>query len=351
MPDEPVRIVLVGLGRSGLQWLDVLARCEGSELVGVADRSPERLRAVAEKVSAAVFDDVRQAVGQLRPEAVVAALPAYAAGEFLAFAAARRCHVLTEIPFARTLEQCAGVVTSFCKHEVLLCAATRWRMDPLFLAARARIGELGRVFYAGAKVWRSPERPLDWRGDAARTPGGSLVDLAYEYVDAAVQLFGLPGGVTLSATRLSRPAAKEAYDVEDTAVAILKLEGLLCCIEASWLAKPEQEVWSVHGAEGHFQVDATGLRRYDADGTLIEQVPPGDGCVMEELLQRFLEAVRCGKAPSALDASTHLATAATLEAAYLSLRTGQAESPDRLFRLRGLTPPRRQPDEDEADAP
>jgi len=337
MADERIDIALVGLGRAGQQWLRAISGEPRCRLVGVCDRDPKKLSAAAELVGERCFDDYRMLVAECRPQAVLVALPPFSAVEFIRFAAGRGCHVLTEVPFGRDLPEVAAIVQAF-RAEQAFHAAVRWRASAHYLAVKQWLAEAGPVVFCESRNYLTPDRPLGWRGDARRAGGGALLYAAYEHVDFIVNVLGLPDAVSMVLGRLRPPRAAEPYDVEDTAVALLRYPECLCTVQASWVAGPPERYLALHGCEEHVVIDEGGSRRLGPAGTDDFRRAVDCDRLCSEILREFLDAIAQQKT-SMLDAREQLATMAVIESAYLATRTEQPHAPARLLHLHKIKTP------------
>jgi predicted dehydrogenase len=196
------------------------------------------------------------------------------------------------------------------------------------------IDTLGRIFLARGNVMTCWSEDFDWRGDSRRAGGGVLLDRAYGLVDAVVAAMGVPGTVYAAMAGSSRPAGKFPYDTEDTAGVICQYaDGGMAVFSACWTAGPDRWYLVLNGIDGSIRFEETRVQAYDRAGvpTIDEQQRSDDPFLPP--IEDFLSQLHSNPRKIQGHLRTHLPTVATLEAAYLSARTGEQESPERILEV------------------
>jgi len=327
-----LRVGLLGLDRIGAAYRHALERDDGVELVALADSNPQRTRERVGPCDAAVFEDCRSLiVAQTRDpiDALFVALPPSQWLDLAPLAAERGIPAFCHAPIGRTAGEASTVMAAFERTGVPIVVSRRWSagLDADALADLRHCS--GRMFHAHAVV-RGTSDGSDWRGDVQRAGGGALLFDGYEAVDAFVHLIDVPQVVTVECGRALPPGGPKKYDTEDAAAVTLRfgrdqVGSISVCRGA---AAPS---WSmtIIGASGSLTFDDTGLIRCagnapESDHTLR---PPSD--LLAEDIAAFTAALRIGASSQSLHETTrqHVRTLATIEAAYLSSRTGSPETP------------------------
>jgi predicted dehydrogenase len=183
-------------------------------------------------------------------------------------------HVLVEKPFTLNATQAQGLVSYAADKGLLVLEAmwTRWLPHMARLREIVAAGTIGELRSMSADhTQRLPEDPRH-RLNALELGGGALLDLGVYPVSFASQLFGAPESIQAVATFKETGA--------DAQVATMfRYPGgqIATTYSASTTRGPNVAV--VLGSQGRIEIDsvwytATGLRVYDADGTLIEDVRP-----------------------------------------------------------------------------
>ena len=191
-------------------------------------------------------------------------------------------HVLVEKPFTLNATEAQHLVTLAADQGLLVLEAmwTRWLPHMARLRQIVAAGTIGEPRSMSADhTQRLPEDPQH-RLNALELGGGALLDLGVYPVSFASELFGVPQSIQATATFKETGA--------DAQVATMfRYPGgqIATTYSASNTRGPNVAV--VLGSEGRIEIDsvwytATGLRVYDADGRLTEEVrPPVEGRGMQ----------------------------------------------------------------------
>ncbi len=329
---ERLKVGLLGLGRGGQQVADVLLSSSWCELVAVA--SPRRLR--LERFNdlhpdIATFDDFRSLIVARPLDALFIAVPPFVRSNYLKLAAERDLPVWILPPAARRVSEATQILAMF-DTACPVVVSRSWGIDPAMQATSPGVDAMGRMFLARGNVMTCWSEDFDWRGDAKRAGGGVLLDRGYGVVDTIVSAMGLPSTVYAAMAGTSRPGGLYPYDTEDTAGLICQYgDGGMAVVSTCWTAGPERWYLVFNGTEGSIRFEETRMEAYDRAGepTLPEQ-RRADNALMPSI-ENFLSQLHTNPQKIEGRLQTHLPTVATLEAAYLSAKTGEQESPERIL--------------------
>lgn len=334
------RIAVLGLGEAGCQWLRALRAQRGFEIVALADHERKVVAALAEASGAKLYTDYRLLLVEQDLDGAIVALPPFIAERFLPVAAQRGIAVLKETPLARNLESAARAVRMFADVGVPLVVASRWRFEPTLATMFSRGSPIGAVHQFSATVMADPGEELGWRGDAHSAGGGVLLDAAYEVVDMIAATMGLPGDVITQFGRLSATML-DRYDTEDTATLLCRHSlGAAATVSASWRPGPPDVQVCVVGSAGRATLSKLALTIAPSSEAPCAVRRPGESESLAAILESFVQTVRTHPRGFPGQAGDQLATAAILEAAYLSGRTHAVENPLRCYELAGVPHPR-----------
>ncbi len=346
IPAAALPVAVIGVGGVGELTVRACRASDAVRVIGVSDRNGEAASRVGAAAGAPHYTDNRRLLAETRPAAVMLAVPPGEAGDILAACAKRGIHVWKELPLARTLAEGAGFVRLMDKADLKLVVGTQRRFAFGYERAGRWLARAGRVFLARTHYSFNWGRELGWRGDRSVAGGGALMELGYHGVDLIVRHFGLPEEVYGQCVGDTRPRfeaedIEPIYDTEDTATVVLRYgDGLVADIVASRRSGPVSEGLSFHGWEG--SVSATGetcvLR--DPDGSVLEREsddsPPID--TFRRQVDAFARAVLTDPPHYECSGRENLLNLAVIEAAYLSDRTSQPETPRSLLRNQAIKP-------------
>jgi UDP-N-acetyl-2-amino-2-deoxyglucuronate dehydrogenase len=266
-------VVIVGCGQIGTRHAQVVSATEGFELVGVCDIHEGRALELSLAYGVPPMS-LEQVLRDPRVSVLALTLPSQLHGEFGLRAIAARKHVIMEKPLATTPDEARKLIGA-ARHAGLVLAViahNRFSDGALMLKAALQRGLLGKVFLARASVRWFRDDPYytgsDWRGRRGREGGGVLLNQAIHSTDMLIHLLGRPQ-VAVSLCIQNRGV----MDTEDTAVAVLKFpRQVLASMEASVSTWPGfEEVYEVHGDEGHAMLQRGELKEYR---TKSRQGPP-----------------------------------------------------------------------------
>jgi len=328
---SPIRVGLIGLDHVGRTYLEALESDRQFDVAAISDTSEKRLRDIANSSEAKIHPDCRSlVVAQTRDpiDALFVALPPHQALDLLPLATERGLALFCHAPVARTVEELRRVRDVFAESPAPAVLSERWSAGVDLDAQTDPPASMGRWFAARVVVDGMTGMD-DWRGDAARAGGGALLYDGYDAVHALVSLAGIPDLVTAECGLSIPPGTPSTHDTEDAAAVALRFKRDVVGTLTVCRRQPEAS-WSVRlaGSEGSLEVSPTGMviRRLDAPPDESRRFGP-DALAAD--VARFGERRRSHRkdAPVKTDLTPHLHVLATIQAAYLSARTGMPESP------------------------
>ena len=229
-----------------------------ADVAAICDVRPERARAQAEQfhVSPRIYTDWREMLERERPAVVSVCLPNALHEEPVIAALEAGAHVLCEKPLATSVASAERMFAAARRAGRHLMAAQNFRWSPETMAIKSAVdeGQIGHVYYAEATALRRLGIP-SW-GDFHRrelSAGGPLLDIGVHMLDQTIWLMGNPRPLRVSAVtnrhfgQRSEIAATlgdawdpQRFDVEDFAVAFIRLEGgASIVLRAAWAAHLE----------------------------------------------------------------------------------------------------------------
>lgn len=284
-PSTParLRVGVIGLGWAGQQHLEAYAARDDVDVVGIAGLEVDLREELAERFDVPLaLADWAQLIAEGDLDAVSIALPTFLHAPVAIAALDAGVHVLSEKPMARDAAEAEEMVAAARRAERVLHVAfnQRHRGDIAVLRSQVEKGALGRIYHARTWWLRRAGIPMlgSWFTNQQMAGGGPLIDLGVHVLDATLQLMGEPRVVAVSAVThaelgplglggggTGKQAVGSAYEVEDLATVLLRLEGGgSISIEASW---------ATHRPQG----DELGITLYGTDGgadvTIVDYAP------------------------------------------------------------------------------
>ncbi|MFZ4843701.1 Gfo/Idh/MocA family protein [Mycetocola saprophilus] len=325
----PVRIILVGAGAMGQQWLRALIASPDAEIVGLVDLNLDAARAalattglvdlpVGTSVSALAAETGAQAVVNVTvpvahhavsTEALFAGLP-----------------VLCEKPIAPTVATALSLAASAEASGQLLMTSQSRRYYRALAALRARVGELGTVGTVSCEFAKAPR----FGGFRDEMDHVLLVDMAIHQFDAVRYLLNLDP-VAVYCEEYNPEWSWYAGDAN--AAAVFEFEGGTRFVYSGSWCTPGAETswngsWRIGGEHGTALWDGESAPSAELPELALAALPASltDASIPfpEEIngsLAEFIAALRTGDVPDT-EVHANIHSLAMVEAAVLSATRG-----------------------------
>ena len=331
---DKLRATVLGLKDAGADLCAAVSSDPSFELVAVADGDKKIVDNTAESMAARGYDDYRSAIVEPDAQVIFMAMPPYLRPEYLKLAASRKSPVFMSGPPLPTLEACVEFSRILDTAHTPCCVSRIWQSEPAYCRLLNVETWAGRLFSAHVNVI-CPARDLQgWRGDSVRAGGGVLLNGAYDQVDALVTIMGMPEEVYTVLAAATEPDCVLSYDTEDAATVMMKFsQGRVATINCRRIGDNHYWRYRMHGTKATALITPEEMVTADAQGK-----EPVSSKVMTS--NRFVPSIRefgkylqtdSSKMFSQLEA--HQVTMAVIKTSYLSAKTGQPESPARVYRM------------------
>jgi predicted dehydrogenase len=234
MATAPLGFGIIGAGTIAGFHAQAIAQLDGARLVGVASRSLENARKVADPRGVFATTDVATLLARPDLHVVCITTPGGAHLE-LALAAIRAGkHVVIEKPLEVTTDRVDRILAAAEQAGVTVAPIFQGRFGDGARTVKAALdaGRLGRLVLASAYVkWhRTAQYYTGYRGSRGLDGGGVVINQAIHGLDLLLWFAGLPAEVFAWSTR----RVHTGIEAEDTAAATLRYPGgALGAFEAS----------------------------------------------------------------------------------------------------------------------
>lgn len=343
----PLGFGIVGAGMIAGHHALALAQAQGAKLIGVADRTPARARAFAERHGVPFFtDSVEELAARPDIHVVCVTTPSGAHLEPALIAARAGKHVMVEKPLEITVPRVDQLLRSAAAAGVRVVPILQARFGAGARTVKAALdaGRFGRLVLCSAYVkWhRAADYYRGWKGTLALDGGGAVMNQGIHAIDLLQWFAGLPTEVFGRITR----RVHTGIEAEDTACATLRFPGgALGTIEASTALWPG---WSrrieIGGEHGSVCLEEDHIARWD-----FAQAEPGDDAIRRarnhdvlgsgasaaaaityeghlRQIQDLIDAVRTGR-PAEIEGREARHAVALISALYASAATGKPVTP------------------------
>ena len=334
-----IRIGIVGLGFMGQQHFAIYDSTDNVEVVAVCDQNPDKVAETAPSIGGNIgeateldlsaqaryvcFDDM---LAKEELDCADVCVPTHLHAELAVAALEAGCHVISEKPMARTLEECDQMIAAAEATGQMLFIAQCIRFWPEYqlLADMLNSGELGRL--AAAKFTRQSPTPTwseaGWLLDPGLS-GGAMLDLHIHDVDFILSLWGKPPAVLSRASNL----LSEGNKVDHVVTSYL-YDDFVCVAEGGWAmpaAFPFEMGFQVLGEKGLLDFSLAKqpmLTFYPRDGEPYSpEVATGTG--YERELGYFIQCMENDQPPERVTAQSARESVAVVMAEQQSAQTGE----------------------------
>jgi len=244
-----IRVGLVGYGMAGRVFhAPTISAVEGLEFTAVVERSSREAQARYPEV--ATYPSLEAMLADASLQLIVVATPNTTHVPLARQALAAGRHVVVDKPVAITSEEISGLMAAANAADRFLIPYHNRRWDNGFRTFRKLLLEesLGRVvsFESTFDRWRPQLRPGAWR--EKDIPGsGILLDLGTHLADEALQLFGLPLGISAEVLcERDHAVANDSFTVR------MRYSGLTAALSGNCLAAVSRPHYTVRGTRGGY---------------------------------------------------------------------------------------------------
>ncbi|RME38200.1 MAG: gfo/Idh/MocA family oxidoreductase [Planctomycetota bacterium] len=333
-----LRTALLGLADRGADYLDAVRADARLVLAAVGETQSAVRRRYEAELDVPFYEDHRSLVVETARKGLdllIVTLPPHRTYEWLEPAVEAGVPVLMTPPPARTVSEARERIARMAAADRPFLLASCWRYEPFLRRIHDGAEWVGEPLQANVYI-ASAHAAGGWRGDLQRAGGGALLHDAYDMIDFLLERFGLPASVCARCGTTAEPGTVPNYDTEDAASMLLAFD------------RHRHAVLTVVRATAGFTWHARLVGTRAVADILPHRmtVTPHDGNRPRTYRRPRLGPVAAGLSV-AIDVATGTSPAARLgdrpldvlaviEAAYLSARTGEPESPQRLLEREGV---------------
>lgn len=269
MKPSPVRVGIIGLGRSGwsIHALGLQQMPEHYRIVAVADLIAERRAEAQQTFGCRAYAGYGELLADREVELVIVAPPSYLHAVYTIAALQAGKAVICEKPMAENLADADSMLAAARRTGSLFTMFQNRRYEASYLKVREIIasGVLGRIFQIKLTI-HSFSRRWDWQTLRAFA-GGQLRNNGVHYLDQSLQLMDLAsgnaagGGPIEPAVFYREVNALALGDAEDSFKILLTAPGApLVDLELVSACAYAQEPWLVMGTQGTLAGNYDALR-------------------------------------------------------------------------------------------
>jgi predicted dehydrogenase len=190
-----VKVGILGAGFMGGMHAEVYRNLPNAELVGVADRDPDKAEKLAGRYGTTAYSTAEDLLDQEKTSVIDICLPTFLHKEYAVKAAREGKHILCEKPIALTIEDADEMIDTAEKAKVKFMIGQVIRFWPEYIKLKEIYdsGELGKLLSITCiRLSPTPDWAWNkWLTDPERS-GGALLDLHIHDTDYLLYLLGKP---------------------------------------------------------------------------------------------------------------------------------------------------------------
>lgn len=343
---QTVRCGVIGAGAIGLHHMEGFKKHPNAEVAAVAEVNPQRRNEAVEKhkIPKAV-EDYKELLKDPGIDVVSIALPNYLHSKVAIEAINAGKHVMLDKPMATSAKEGQQIIDAWKEKKVVFMVGQNFRFNRETQMVKEYIknGELGDVYHARAHWLRRSGIPRigSWFTQKEFAAGGCCYDIGVHFLDATLHLMGNfdaesvsgivqakfgPRGLGDGTWGKGEIDPKKPFDVEDLAVAFIKLKGgKTVVLEVSWAIQADggkDNGIDLYGTEGGANLYPA--RIFKVKGTNYETITPDFKKlpVPEDRMVHFVDCV-INKSEPLVRPEESLKVQKILDAIYESSKTGR----------------------------
>ncbi|MRI02276.1 gfo/Idh/MocA family oxidoreductase [Kriegella sp. EG-1] len=258
---EPLKIGVIGLSHSHVNWLWNRPHLKDVEIVGIVEPNKELAKRFSDSKGFSmnlVYNSMEELIAEKKPEAVTAFGSIYEHLEVVEFFAPLGIHVMVEKPLAVSLAHAQKMKALAEKYKIHLLTnyETTWyptNHKIYDMVKNKSIGPLRKIVvhdgHEGPQEIGVNKEFLEWLTDPKLNGGGALMDFGCYGANLITWL--MKGERPLSVTAVTQTIKPEIYPkVDDEATIIVTYPKMQGIIQASWnwpMGRKDMEVYGKYG--------------------------------------------------------------------------------------------------------
>ncbi|MEO9892189.1 Gfo/Idh/MocA family oxidoreductase [Aurantibacter sp.] len=259
---EPLKIGVIGLSHSHVNWLWSRPHLNDVEIIGIVEPNIELAKRFSDSKGFSmdlVYDSMEELIAAKKPEAVTAFGSIYEHLAVVEFFAPLGIHVMVEKPLAVSLEHAQKMKSLAEKHKIHLLTnyETTWyptNHKAYDMVNKGVIGPLRKIVvhdgHEGPQEIGVNKEFLEWLTDPVLNGGGALMDFGCYGANLITWL--MKGERPISVTAVTQTIKPDIYPkVDDEATIIVTYPEMQGVIQASWNWPMGRKDMEIYGKTGY----------------------------------------------------------------------------------------------------
>ena len=223
------KVALIGAGKWGSAYADILHQCHQAKLVGISDLNQNNTKPIAEKHGVSAYLNYKEMLDKEKPEAVFVCTADWEHLDPCLEIIERNLHLFVEKPLAMNLSDAKKIVEAANSKNIKFTVGHILRFDPRYykIYELVKSGELGSILHIFCRRNDLIKTPKHYRGKT-----DPIFQLAIHDIDI-VRWLG--GNITRVYSEAVNIFLKDLSTIDGISV-LMKLEsGATAIIESLWV--------------------------------------------------------------------------------------------------------------------
>ncbi len=240
MDTKTLNVAIIGLGHLHPRgYMMLFENCPKTEVIAAFDKDEALLNSFCKDFGIKGYTDLDELLDSEKTDIAAVFLPHCDCADAAIKCADRGIHLLVEKPIARTVDEVRVVAQAVKRNKVKITTGYCWRYHPVVKAMKDCIeqGLIGSIVTAEArlaagKVDRYIKGHAQWMLERAKSGGGPMYNLGVHWIDLLCYLLK----DNVEEVCAVNTKTSDAYDIEDTSVAMLKFgKGAVAILSTSYI--------------------------------------------------------------------------------------------------------------------
>lgn len=231
-------VCLVGCGHISKKHLMTIKELENVRLAGVADVDNAKAQCISQEMKCNAYNDYKQMIHQEKPDVIHLCVPHYLHYEMCEYAMKKNINIIIEKPGALSSDEFKRLLETQKQTKGITAVMYQNRLNNSVIKAKEIIdsGEYGDIIGCTANILWKRERNYyllsEWHASKKQAGGGVLLTQGIHTIDLIRYLLG----EVIDAKCIRGNLLYKDIEVEDSAIALLKLKKEISCILVATVA-------------------------------------------------------------------------------------------------------------------
>ena len=344
MTETMLKTAVIGLNDSGQSLLEAAQNSGFFQIQAVADKNTELAKKTGAKYNCSSYDDYRQLIIQNQFDCLIVAASLHTCEEYILMGMKKKFNILKTAPPARNFEQAVQFFRLAESEKIKFSIVSPVRFAKSYQTVYQYLypenleNQENKIepYLGFAYCMLSKEKFENWQTDPKLAGGGVLLYDSFEMIDRIISLFGLPMTVYALATSTVGDKQQRLYTTEDSAMVTMKFSDFFYLnFVVNNNSSQKENLLRIQGKNLNFVLSDDKLIFKDQEQkNKIKKFDDTSEALSNLLLTNFALSILSPQTNKLItDIKDNLKMLAVIESAYLSIKTGVPENPEKILKI------------------